>query len=91
MNDCKQCEDRFLFFCLGAKIGPEEAFYLYACGPDFTSIMPCKYGKAMTDYSKYISKDILQCEQIKELFMKKKEVDTGPLTVSFWSKLKPES
>ncbi|EMP27274.1 Lysosomal-trafficking regulator [Chelonia mydas] len=66
----------------GAKIGPEEAFYLYACGPDFTSIMPCKYGKAMTDYSKYISKDILQCEQIKELFMKKKEVDTGPLTES---------
>ncbi|XP_073194262.1 lysosomal-trafficking regulator isoform X3 [Lepidochelys kempii] len=66
----------------GAKIGPEEAFYLYTCGPDFTSIMPCKYGKAMTDYSKYISKDILQCEQIKELFMKKKEVDTGPLTES---------
>uniref|UniRef100_A0A674K2T6 Lysosomal-trafficking regulator n=1 Tax=Terrapene triunguis TaxID=2587831 RepID=A0A674K2T6_9SAUR len=65
----------------GAKIGPEEAFYLYACGPDFTSIMPCKYGKTMTDYSKYISKDILQCEQIKELFMKKKEVDVGPLIV----------
>uniref|UniRef100_A0A674K2R6 Lysosomal-trafficking regulator n=1 Tax=Terrapene triunguis TaxID=2587831 RepID=A0A674K2R6_9SAUR len=66
----------------GAKIGPEEAFYLYACGPDFTSIMPCKYGKTMTDYSKYISKDILQCEQIKELFMKKKEVDVGPLIES---------
>ncbi|XP_005291247.2 lysosomal-trafficking regulator isoform X3 [Chrysemys picta bellii] len=66
----------------GAKIGPEEAFYLYACGPDFTSVMPCKYGKTMTDYSKYISKDILQCEQIKELFMKKKEVDVGPLIES---------
>nr|XP_013800926.1 PREDICTED: lysosomal-trafficking regulator [Apteryx mantelli mantelli] len=66
----------------GAKIGPEEAFYLYACGPDFTSVMPCKYGKTLTDCSKYISKDILQCEQIKELFMTKKEVDVGPLVES---------
>uniref|UniRef100_A0A8C4YN84 Lysosomal-trafficking regulator n=1 Tax=Gopherus evgoodei TaxID=1825980 RepID=A0A8C4YN84_9SAUR len=65
----------------GAKIGPEEAFYLYACGPDFTAIMPCKYGKTMTDYSKYITKDILQCERIKEFFMKKKEADVGPLIV----------
>ncbi|KFV61148.1 Lysosomal-trafficking regulator, partial [Dryobates pubescens] len=63
----------------GAKIGPEEAFYLYTCGPDFTSVMPCKYGKTSTDCSKYISKEILQCEQIKELFMAKKEVDVGPL------------
>ncbi|XP_009864126.1 PREDICTED: lysosomal-trafficking regulator-like, partial [Apaloderma vittatum] len=66
----------------GAKIGPEEAFYLYACGPDFTSVMPCKYGKTLTDCSKYISKEILQCEQIKELFMGKKEVDVGPLIES---------
>ncbi|XP_065586174.1 lysosomal-trafficking regulator [Cyrtonyx montezumae] len=66
----------------GAKIGPEEAFYLYTCGPDFTSIMPCKYGKTLTECSKYISKDILQCEQIKELFMAKKEVDVGPLIES---------
>uniref|UniRef100_A0A8C5F1U2 Lysosomal-trafficking regulator n=1 Tax=Gopherus evgoodei TaxID=1825980 RepID=A0A8C5F1U2_9SAUR len=66
----------------GAKIGPEEAFYLYACGPDFTAIMPCKYGKTMTDYSKYITKDILQCERIKEFFMKKKEADVGPLIES---------
>uniref|UniRef100_A0A803YNV1 Lysosomal trafficking regulator n=1 Tax=Meleagris gallopavo TaxID=9103 RepID=A0A803YNV1_MELGA len=65
----------------GAKIGPEEAFYLYTCGPDFTSVMPCKYGKTLTECSKYISKDILQCEQIKELFMAKKEVDVGPLIV----------
>ncbi|XP_054255258.1 lysosomal-trafficking regulator isoform X2 [Indicator indicator] len=63
----------------GAKIGPEEAFYLYTCGPDFTSVMPCKYGKTSTDCSKYINKEILQCEQIKELFMAKKEVDVGPL------------
>lgn len=50
--------------------------------------MPCKYGKTSTECSKYISKDILQCEQIKELFMAKKEVDVGPLIVSFclkWS------
>ncbi|NWH69765.1 LYST regulator, partial [Piaya cayana] len=66
----------------GAKIGPEEAFYLYTCGPDFTSLMPCKYGKTSADCSKYISKDILQCEQIKELFMAKKEVDVGPLIES---------
>ncbi|NXA37739.1 LYST regulator, partial [Eudromia elegans] len=66
----------------GAKIGPEEAFYLYACGPDFTSVMPCKYGKTLTDCSKYISKDILQCEQIKELLTTKKEVDVGPLVES---------
>ncbi|NXN27197.1 LYST regulator, partial [Nycticryphes semicollaris] len=66
----------------GAKIGPEEAFYLYSCGPDFTSVMPCKYGKTLTDCSKYISKEILQCEQIKELFMATKEVDVGPLIES---------
>ncbi|XP_054675632.1 lysosomal-trafficking regulator isoform X3 [Grus americana] len=66
----------------GAKIGPEEAFYLYTCGPDFTSVMPCKYGKTLTDFSKYISKEILQCEQIKDLFMAKKEVDVGPLIES---------
>ncbi|NXG56541.1 LYST regulator, partial [Hemiprocne comata] len=66
----------------GAKIGPEEAFYLYTCGPDFTSVMPCKYGKTLANFSKYISKEILQCEHIKELFMSKKEVDVGPLIES---------
>ncbi|XP_051470632.1 lysosomal-trafficking regulator isoform X2 [Apus apus] len=66
----------------GAKIGPEEAFYLYTCGPDFTSVMPCKYGKTLANFSKYISKEILQCEQIKELFMAKKEVDVGHLIES---------
>ncbi|KAI1240799.1 hypothetical protein IHE44_0009242 [Lamprotornis superbus] len=66
----------------GANIGPEEAFYLYTCGPDFTSLMPCKYGKTLIDCSKYISKEILQCEQIKELFMTKKEVDVGLLIES---------
>nr|XP_056708316.1 lysosomal-trafficking regulator isoform X1 [Euleptes europaea] len=66
----------------GAKIGSEEAFYLYACGPDFTSVMPCKYGNAITDYSKYIDKEILQCEQLKEFLMTKRVVDTGPLIES---------
>ncbi|KFU89550.1 Lysosomal-trafficking regulator, partial [Chaetura pelagica] len=66
----------------GAKIGPEEAFYLYTSGPDFTSVMPCKYGKTLANFSKYISKEILLCEQIKELFMAKKEVDVGPLIES---------
>ncbi|KAM4694759.1 lysosomal-trafficking regulator [Discoglossus pictus] len=63
----------------GAKIATEEAFDLYCRGPDFTSLMPCKYGKIVTDYSKYISKDILQSEQIKDLLMKNKEVDMGLL------------
>ncbi|XP_048341727.1 LOW QUALITY PROTEIN: lysosomal-trafficking regulator [Sphaerodactylus townsendi] len=66
----------------GSKIGPEEAFYLYACGPDFISVMPCKYGKTITDYSKYIDKEILQCEQMKEFLMTKRMVDTGPLIES---------
>ncbi|XP_036133268.1 lysosomal-trafficking regulator isoform X2 [Molossus molossus] len=66
----------------GAKIGSQEAFYLYACGPNHTSIMPCKYGKPVIDYSKYISKEILQCEQIRELFMTKKDVDIGLLIES---------
>eukprot|EP00071_Canis_lupus_P039543 XP_022273100.1 lysosomal-trafficking regulator isoform X1 [Canis lupus familiaris] len=66
----------------GAKIDSQEAFYLYACGPNHTSIMPCRYGKPVNDYSKYINKEILQCEQIRELFMTKKEVDIGLLIES---------
>lgn len=45
--------------------------------------MPCKYGKPVNDYSKYINEEILQCEQIRELFMTKKDVDIGLLIVSF--------
>ncbi|XP_008051823.1 lysosomal-trafficking regulator [Carlito syrichta] len=66
----------------GAKLGSQEAFYLYACGPNHTSIMPCKYGKPVNDYSKYINKEILRCEQIRELFMTKKDVDIGLLIES---------
>ncbi|XP_036893214.1 lysosomal-trafficking regulator isoform X1 [Sturnira hondurensis] len=66
----------------GAKIGSQEAFYLYACGPNHTSVMPCKYGKPVNDYSKYINKEILQCEQIQELFMTSKDVDIGLLIES---------
>ncbi|KAK2086013.1 hypothetical protein P7K49_035438 [Saguinus oedipus] len=68
----------------GAKVGSQEAFYLYACGPNHTSIMPCKYGKPANDYSKYINKEILQCEQIRELFMTKKDVDIGVLTYTIY-------
>ncbi|KAM4828613.1 lysosomal-trafficking regulator isoform 2-T2 [Thomomys bottae] len=66
----------------GAKIGSQEAFYLYACGPNHTSVMPCKYGKPTVDYSRYINKDILQCEKVRELFMTKKHVDLGLLIES---------
>ncbi|XP_033860353.3 lysosomal-trafficking regulator-like isoform X2 [Acipenser ruthenus] len=66
----------------GSRIGPEDAFYLYACGPDFTSIMPCKSGKPNVKYSKYITLEGLQCEQLKELLMKNKQVDTGSLIES---------
>ncbi|XP_060047951.1 lysosomal-trafficking regulator isoform X2 [Erinaceus europaeus] len=66
----------------GAKIGSQEAFYLYACGPNHTSVMPCKYGKPVNYYSKYISKEILQCEQIRELFTTKKDLDIGLLIES---------
>ncbi|CAK6442252.1 unnamed protein product [Pipistrellus nathusii] len=66
----------------GAKVGSQEAFHLYACGPSHTSIMLCKHGSPATDYSKYISKDILQCDQIRELFLTKKDVDIGLLIES---------
>lgn len=45
--------------------------------------MPCKYGKPVVDYSKYINKEILRCDQIRDLFMTKKDVDVGLLIVSF--------
>ncbi|XP_069036025.1 lysosomal-trafficking regulator isoform X2 [Lepisosteus oculatus] len=66
----------------GSRIGPEEAFYLYASGPDFTSIMPCKYGKPSLRFSKYITLEGLQCEELKELLMKNREIDPGPLIES---------
>ncbi|XP_052013670.1 lysosomal-trafficking regulator isoform X3 [Apodemus sylvaticus] len=66
----------------GAKIGSQEAFYLYACGPNYTSIMPCKYGQPVIDYSKYINKDILRCDEIRDLFMTRKDVDVGLLIES---------
>ncbi|KAG7492927.1 hypothetical protein MATL_G00019380 [Megalops atlanticus] len=66
----------------GSRIGSEEAFYLYASGPDFTSIMPCKYGKPGDNFSKYVTREGLQCNQVRELLMKNMEVDTGPLIES---------
>ncbi|XP_040824116.1 lysosomal-trafficking regulator isoform X2 [Ochotona curzoniae] len=66
----------------GARIGSQEAFYLFACGPNHTSLMPCKYGKPLNDYSRYINKEILRCEQIRQLFMTKKDMDIGLLIES---------
>ncbi|KAF3823867.1 hypothetical protein GH733_006871 [Mirounga leonina] len=86
IGHCLSSQEEFLQLVgkwdLGNLLLFNEAFYLYACGPNHTSIMPCKYGKPVNDYSKYINKEILQCEQIRELFMTKKEVDIGLLIES---------
>ncbi|KAI7805145.1 lysosomal-trafficking regulator isoform X2 [Triplophysa rosa] len=66
----------------GSRIDTAEAFYLYASGPDLTSIMPCKYGKPHGTLSKYLTQEGLQCEQIRELLMRNTEVDISPLTES---------
>uniref|UniRef100_A0A8C7ILW6 Lysosomal trafficking regulator n=1 Tax=Oncorhynchus kisutch TaxID=8019 RepID=A0A8C7ILW6_ONCKI len=66
----------------GSRIGSEEAFYLYASGPDLTSIMPCKYGKPSGTFSKYVTTDGLKCDTVRELMMKHKDVDTAALIVS---------
>uniref|UniRef100_A0A3B3QSJ6 Lysosomal trafficking regulator n=1 Tax=Paramormyrops kingsleyae TaxID=1676925 RepID=A0A3B3QSJ6_9TELE len=65
----------------GSRIGPEEAFYLYASGPDLTSIMPCKYGKARVQLSRYVTREGLQCERVRELLMRNRHADTAPLIV----------
>lgn len=67
----------------GARIGTEEAFYLYASGPDLTSIMPCKYGKPSGTFSKFVTEEALRCEHVRELLMKNKDVDTTTLVVSY--------
>ncbi|XP_075875083.1 lysosomal-trafficking regulator isoform X4 [Nelusetta ayraudi] len=66
----------------GARIGTEEAFYLYARGPDLTSIMPCKYGKPSGTFSKFVTEEALRCEHVRELLMKNKDVDTTTLVES---------
>uniref|UniRef100_A0A668AYI8 Lysosomal trafficking regulator n=1 Tax=Myripristis murdjan TaxID=586833 RepID=A0A668AYI8_9TELE len=66
----------------GSRIGTEEAFYLYASGPDLTSIMPCKYGKPNRTFSKYVTQEGLKCEHVRELLMKNKDVDTTALVES---------
>uniref|UniRef100_A0A672PU99 Lysosomal trafficking regulator n=1 Tax=Sinocyclocheilus grahami TaxID=75366 RepID=A0A672PU99_SINGR len=63
----------------GSRIDTAEAFYLYASGPDLTSIMPCKYGKPHGTLSKYVTQEGLQCEQIRELLMRNTDVDIAPL------------
>ncbi|XP_026079194.1 lysosomal-trafficking regulator isoform X3 [Carassius auratus] len=66
----------------GSRIDTAEAFYLYASGPDLTSIMPCKYGKPHRTLSKYVTQEGLQCEQIRELLMSNTDVDITPLIES---------
>ncbi|XP_073729606.1 lysosomal-trafficking regulator isoform X2 [Misgurnus anguillicaudatus] len=66
----------------GSRIDTAEAFYLYASGPDLTSIMPCKYGKSHRTLSKYVTQEGLQCEQIREFLMRNIEVDISHLTES---------
>uniref|UniRef100_A0A671VJQ1 Lysosomal trafficking regulator n=1 Tax=Sparus aurata TaxID=8175 RepID=A0A671VJQ1_SPAAU len=66
----------------GARIGSEEALYLYTSGPDLTSIMPCKYGKPSGTFSKFVTEEALKCEVVRELLMKSKDVDTTALVES---------
>ncbi|TRY64527.1 hypothetical protein DNTS_026789, partial [Danionella cerebrum] len=66
----------------GSRIDTAEAFYLYASGPDLTSIMPCKYGRPHRSLSKYVTQEGLQCEQIRELLMSNTELDISPLIES---------
>ncbi|XP_062851888.1 lysosomal-trafficking regulator isoform X2 [Trichomycterus rosablanca] len=87
LNDTEELPRRFttrldigtLLLFNGCRINTEEAFYLYANGPDLTSIMPCKYGKPSVTFSKYVTQEGLQCEQIRELLMRNSEVDTSLL------------
>ncbi|XP_041921908.1 lysosomal-trafficking regulator isoform X3 [Alosa sapidissima] len=63
----------------GSRIDTDEAFYLYASGPDLTSIMPCKYGKPRGTFSKYVTQEGLQCEQVRDLLMRNGDMDTSQL------------
>lgn len=73
--------NRFFLLFLGPSLGAEEAFDLYCHGPDFTSLMTCKYGNSTFDHCKYISREILQNEQICDFLMKSKESDMSVLAV----------
>uniref|UniRef100_A0A673MLM3 Lysosomal-trafficking regulator-like n=1 Tax=Sinocyclocheilus rhinocerous TaxID=307959 RepID=A0A673MLM3_9TELE len=79
INEKWRAEVNGLLVVLGSRIDTAEAFYLYASGPDLTSIMPCKYGKPHGTLSKYVTQEGLQCEQIRELLMRNTDVDIAPL------------
>ncbi|XP_061142004.1 lysosomal-trafficking regulator isoform X2 [Syngnathus typhle] len=66
----------------GARVGPEEAFFLYTSGPDLTSIMPCNYGRPTGSFSKFVTQEALRCDSVRELLMKSKDVDTTTLVES---------
>uniref|UniRef100_A0A673MIE1 Lysosomal-trafficking regulator-like n=1 Tax=Sinocyclocheilus rhinocerous TaxID=307959 RepID=A0A673MIE1_9TELE len=82
INEKWRAEVNGLLVVLGSRIDTAEAFYLYASGPDLTSIMPCKYGKPHGTLSKYVTQEGLQCEQIRELLMRNTDVDIAPLIES---------
>ncbi|XP_061914503.1 lysosomal-trafficking regulator isoform X1 [Entelurus aequoreus] len=66
----------------GARVGSDEAFFLYTSGPDLASIMPCNYGKPTGSFSKFVTQEGLRCERVRELLMKSKDVDTTALVES---------
>ncbi|KAM6916813.1 lysosomal-trafficking regulator isoform 2-T2 [Xenentodon cancila] len=66
----------------GARIRSEEAFFLYASGPDLASIMPCKYGKPSGSFSKFVTQEGLKCEHVREILMTNKDLDTTSLVES---------
>ncbi|XP_061693071.1 lysosomal-trafficking regulator isoform X3 [Syngnathoides biaculeatus] len=66
----------------GARVGSEEAFFLYTSGPDLTSIMPCNYGRPPGSLSKFVTQEGLKCDRVRELLMKSRDVDTTALVES---------
>ncbi|XP_063047649.1 lysosomal-trafficking regulator isoform X3 [Engraulis encrasicolus] len=74
-----RCDMGTMLLFNGSRIDTDEAFYLYASGPDLTSIMPCKYGKPKDTFSKYVTQDGLQSEQVRELLTRSSDIDTSHL------------
>ncbi|KAM5163021.1 lysosomal-trafficking regulator [Mantella aurantiaca] len=66
----------------GPSLGAEEAFDLYCQGPDFTSLMTCKYGNSSTDHCKFISREILQNEEIYDFLINGRGSDMSLLADS---------
>lgn len=80
----KHSSNKDFFLFLGPSLGAAEAYDLYCQGPDFTSLMTCKYGKSSTDHCKYISREILQNEEMFEFLMNSRTCDMSSLAVSLY-------